>query len=139
MPQATLRYSPPRKLVDDLCHRCLLIGQNGAGKSTLLRVLAGRHLTKPDDAVIVLDKCVGKLLWRFFVHVFHGLKRSLRLSCQAFSPLLEIRYTRPSKFSLFPQPSSFCFYLVPLEPRRNLASRPKFVRGAPLASISLII
>lgn len=36
--------------------RCLLIGQNGAGKSTLLRVLAGRHLTKPDDAVIVLDK-----------------------------------------------------------------------------------
>eukprot|EP00752_Nemacystus_decipiens_P009466 g8464.t1 len=36
--------------------RCLLIGQNGAGKSTLLRVLAGRHLTKPDDAVVVLDK-----------------------------------------------------------------------------------
>ncbi|CAM9524766.1 unnamed protein product [Ectocarpus sp. 12 AP-2014] len=36
--------------------RCLLIGQNGAGKSTLLRLLAGRHITKPDDAVIVLDK-----------------------------------------------------------------------------------
>lgn len=36
--------------------RCLLIGQNGAGKSTLLRVLAGRHLTSPDEAVIVLGK-----------------------------------------------------------------------------------
>eukprot|EP00904_Undaria_pinnatifida_P012567 jgi/Undpi1/8440/HiC_scaffold_25.g10908.m1 len=41
--------------------RCLLIGQNGAGKSTLLRVLAGRHLTKPDDAVVVLDKCGEKV------------------------------------------------------------------------------
>ena len=39
-----------------LAHRCLLIGMNGAGKSTLLRVLAGRHLTKPDGAVLVLDK-----------------------------------------------------------------------------------
>eukprot|EP00904_Undaria_pinnatifida_P012572 jgi/Undpi1/8445/HiC_scaffold_25.g10912.m1 len=36
--------------------RCLLIGQNGAGKSTLLRVLAGKHLTKPDGAVMVLGK-----------------------------------------------------------------------------------
>lgn len=34
--------------------RCLLIGANGAGKSTLLRILAGKHLTKPDDAVRVL-------------------------------------------------------------------------------------
>lgn len=36
--------------------RCLLIGANGAGKSTLLRILGGKHLTKPDDAVRVLDK-----------------------------------------------------------------------------------
>lgn len=36
--------------------RCLLIGANGAGKSTLLRILAGRHLTKPDDAVRVLGR-----------------------------------------------------------------------------------
>ncbi|CAM9710369.1 unnamed protein product [Ascophyllum nodosum] len=36
--------------------RCLLIGMNGAGKSTLLRVLAGRHMAKPDDAVMVLGK-----------------------------------------------------------------------------------
>jgi CCR4-NOT complex subunit CAF16 len=36
--------------------RCLLIGQNGAGKSTLLRVLGGRHLAKPDDAVVVLSR-----------------------------------------------------------------------------------
>ena len=36
--------------------RCLLIGQNGAGKSTLLRVLGGRHLAKPDDAVVVLGR-----------------------------------------------------------------------------------
>lgn len=34
--------------------RCLLIGANGAGKSTLLRILAGKHLTKPDGAVEVL-------------------------------------------------------------------------------------
>lgn len=39
-----------------IARRCLLIGMNGAGKSTLLRVLAGRHLTKPDGAVVVLDK-----------------------------------------------------------------------------------
>ncbi len=36
--------------------RCLLIGANGAGKSTLLRILAGRHLTKPDDAVRILGR-----------------------------------------------------------------------------------
>jgi CCR4-NOT complex subunit CAF16 len=36
--------------------RCLLIGANGSGKSTLLRVLAGRHLTKPDGAVTVLGR-----------------------------------------------------------------------------------
>lgn len=36
--------------------RCLLIGANGAGKSTLLRILAGRHLTKPDEAVRVLGR-----------------------------------------------------------------------------------
>ncbi|CAN0373717.1 unnamed protein product, partial [Scytosiphon promiscuus] len=36
--------------------RCLLIGQNGAGKSTLLRILAGRHLFKPDEAVVLLGK-----------------------------------------------------------------------------------
>lgn len=36
--------------------RCLLIGRNGAGKSTLLRILAGKHLTSPDDAVRVLTK-----------------------------------------------------------------------------------
>jgi len=33
--------------------RCLLIGANGAGKSTILRILAGRHMTKPDEAVTV--------------------------------------------------------------------------------------
>jgi CCR4-NOT complex subunit CAF16 len=36
--------------------RCLLIGANGAGKSTLLRILAGRHLTKPDEAVTILGR-----------------------------------------------------------------------------------
>jgi len=36
--------------------RCLLIGANGAGKSTLLRLLSGRHLTKPDEAVRVLGR-----------------------------------------------------------------------------------
>eukprot|EP01031_Cornospumella_fuschlensis_P036256 gene36256-43982_t len=36
--------------------RCLLIGANGAGKSTLLRILSGRHLTKPDEAVRVLGR-----------------------------------------------------------------------------------
>lgn len=36
--------------------RCLLIGANGAGKSTLLRLLAGRHLTKPDGAVQILGR-----------------------------------------------------------------------------------
>jgi CCR4-NOT complex subunit CAF16 len=34
--------------------RCLLIGANGAGKSTLLKIIAGRHLTKPDDNVMIL-------------------------------------------------------------------------------------
>ncbi len=38
--------------------RCLLIGANGAGKSTLLRILAGRHLVKPDESVRVLGKSV---------------------------------------------------------------------------------
>lgn len=36
--------------------RCLLIGANGAGKSTILRILAGRHMTKPDEAVSVCGK-----------------------------------------------------------------------------------
>jgi CCR4-NOT complex subunit CAF16 len=36
--------------------RCLLIGANGAGKSTILRILSGRHLTKPDGAVLVLGR-----------------------------------------------------------------------------------
>ena len=36
--------------------RCLLIGANGAGKSTILRILAGRHLCKPDDAVQVVGR-----------------------------------------------------------------------------------
>ena len=36
--------------------RCLLIGANGAGKSTILRILSGRHLTKPDEAVTVLGR-----------------------------------------------------------------------------------
>lgn len=36
--------------------RCLLIGANGAGKSTLLKILGGRHLTKPDGAVTILDR-----------------------------------------------------------------------------------
>lgn len=36
--------------------RCLLIGANGAGKSTLLRILGGKHLTKPDEAVRVLGR-----------------------------------------------------------------------------------
>lgn len=36
--------------------RCLLIGCNGAGKSTLLRILSGRHLTHPDDAVRILGR-----------------------------------------------------------------------------------
>mmetsp|Transcript_6297 Transcript_6297/g.9148 ORF Transcript_6297/g.9148 Transcript_6297/m.9148 type:complete len:343 (-) Transcript_6297:169-1197(-) len=34
--------------------RCLLIGANGSGKSTLLRILAGRHLSKPEGGVTVL-------------------------------------------------------------------------------------
>lgn len=34
--------------------RCLLIGANGSGKSTLLKIIAGRHLTKPDDSVLIL-------------------------------------------------------------------------------------
>ena len=36
--------------------RCLLIGANGAGKSTLLRILAGRHMCKPDDCVQILGR-----------------------------------------------------------------------------------
>jgi CCR4-NOT complex subunit CAF16 len=36
--------------------RCLLIGANGAGKSTLLRILAGKHLVKPDESVRILGK-----------------------------------------------------------------------------------
>jgi len=34
--------------------RCLLIGANGSGKSTLMRILAGRHLSKPENGVRVL-------------------------------------------------------------------------------------
>jgi CCR4-NOT complex subunit CAF16 len=36
--------------------RCLLIGANGSGKSTILKILGGRHLTKPDDAVQILGR-----------------------------------------------------------------------------------
>ena len=36
--------------------RCLLIGANGAGKSTLLRLLGGKHMCHPEDAVKVLGK-----------------------------------------------------------------------------------
>ncbi|KAJ8605465.1 hypothetical protein CTAYLR_003328 [Chrysophaeum taylorii] len=34
--------------------RCLLLGANGAGKTTLLRILAGKHLTQPEEAVRVM-------------------------------------------------------------------------------------
>ena len=34
--------------------RTLLLGANGSGKSTLLRILAGRHLCKPDGSVRIL-------------------------------------------------------------------------------------
>jgi len=34
--------------------RCLLIGANGSGKSTLMRILAGRHLSKPENGIKVL-------------------------------------------------------------------------------------
>jgi len=34
--------------------RALILGANGSGKSTLLRILAGRHLCKPDGCVRVL-------------------------------------------------------------------------------------
>ncbi|CAE7688622.1 ABCI20 [Symbiodinium microadriaticum] len=36
--------------------RCLLIGANGAGKSTMLRILAGKHLIKPPESVLVLGR-----------------------------------------------------------------------------------
>jgi len=36
--------------------RCLLIGANGAGKSTLLRILGGKHMTTPDEAVKINGK-----------------------------------------------------------------------------------
>lgn len=36
--------------------RCLLIGANGSGKSTILRILAGRHLTKPENTVVILGR-----------------------------------------------------------------------------------
>jgi CCR4-NOT complex subunit CAF16 len=36
--------------------RCLLIGANGAGKSTILRILSGRHLCNPADAVKILGR-----------------------------------------------------------------------------------
>ena len=36
--------------------RCLLIGANGAGKSTLLRILAGKHLVKPQETTLVLGR-----------------------------------------------------------------------------------
>lgn len=36
--------------------RCLLVGANGSGKSTILRILGGRHLTKPDNAVQVIGR-----------------------------------------------------------------------------------
>lgn len=61
--QLTFQYSGvPRPILRDLNMqltagaRCLLIGANGSGKSTLLRILAGRHLSKPDGAVTVLGK-----------------------------------------------------------------------------------
>ncbi|GBG28497.1 ABC transporter I family member 20 [Hondaea fermentalgiana] len=33
--------------------RCLLLGQNGAGKSTVLRVLAGKHLHKKEEVIVL--------------------------------------------------------------------------------------
>jgi len=36
--------------------RCLLIGANGAGKSSILRLLGGRHMCKPDNAIQVLGR-----------------------------------------------------------------------------------
>jgi CCR4-NOT complex subunit CAF16 len=32
--------------------RCLLLGANGVGKSTLLRVIAGRHMIRPDSVFV---------------------------------------------------------------------------------------
>jgi len=56
----TYDRNPNKKVLHDLNltletgSRCLLIGANGSGKSTLLRILAGRHLSKPDNGVRVL-------------------------------------------------------------------------------------
>eukprot|EP00009_Paramoeba_aestuarina_P012620 CAMPEP_0201538510 /NCGR_PEP_ID=MMETSP0161_2-20130828/67828_1 /ASSEMBLY_ACC=CAM_ASM_000251 /TAXON_ID=180227 /ORGANISM="Neoparamoeba aestuarina, Strain SoJaBio B1-5/56/2" /LENGTH=306 /DNA_ID=CAMNT_0047945391 /DNA_START=49 /DNA_END=969 /DNA_ORIENTATION=+ len=33
--------------------RCLLLGHNGSGKTTLLRIMSGRHVVKPEDAVLI--------------------------------------------------------------------------------------
>ena len=49
----TTHLTPPSPPLNTQ-HSCLLIGANGAGKSTLLRILGGRHLTKPDEAVTVM-------------------------------------------------------------------------------------
>ena len=40
--------------------RCLLLGDNGAGKTTLLKVLAGRHMTKSADTVMVLGRSAAR-------------------------------------------------------------------------------
>jgi len=33
--------------------RCLLLGHNGSGKTTLLRIMSGRHVVKPENAVLI--------------------------------------------------------------------------------------
>ena len=82
--------------------RCLLIGANGSGKcvlnfiyhffhqiphftctcrSTILRILSGRHLTKPDEAVQVLGS-------KFLIYMFYDV---INLRCQGRSAFHDTR------------------------------------------------
>jgi len=47
-------YDAYKLSLPPLYSRCLLIGANGSGKSTFLRILAGRHLCKPEGGVTIL-------------------------------------------------------------------------------------
>jgi ABC-type uncharacterized transport system ATPase subunit len=121
--------------------RCLLIGANGAGKSTILRILSGRHLTKPDGAVTVLDRSAFHDTrlnfersyldtdWGMRTVAFAGYGCPLQADIPVFGMMKKLQEEYPERrneliklLGVDPGTFIFCFYMIYLSDANQHAS-----------------